>query len=438
MVPATHLLRKHDIEYRCNAADIHTIVACGDEDIIRNVEAAYPNCPSLKNLVSIGKIIPEGWNDFHQGIATATPFVRPTRNDNADTMLMYFTSGTTGEPKMVCHDFTYPLGHIITGSYWHNLGEDSLHLTLSDTGWGKAAWGKLYGQWIAGATVFVYDYEGRFPPADILRTIEKHRITSFCAPPTVFRFLIKEDVASYDISSLHYCTVAGEALNPSVFDEWYRLTGIRLMEGYGQTETTLSVGTYPWCNPKPGSMGMRGPQYHVEIMDGAGNILGANEEGEIVIRTDHGKPLGLFKEYYRDEQLTSSANYNGWYHTGDIARRDADGYFWFVGRTDDVIKSSGYRIGPFEVESALMKHHAVLECAITGVPDEIRGQVVKATIVLTEEYRDHANEQLIKDIQAYVKEATAPYKSPRVVEFVTELPKTISGKIKHFEIRQQK
>lgn len=438
VVPATHLLRKHDIEYRCNAADIHTIVACGDEDIIRNVEAAYPNCPTLKNLVSIGKIIPEGWSDFHQGIATAAPFVRPTKNDNTDTMLMYFTSGTTGEPKMVCHDFTYPLGHIITGSYWHNLSEDSLHLTLSDTGWGKAAWGKLYGQWIAGATVFVYDYEGRFPPADILRTIEKHRITSFCAPPTVFRFLIKEDIASYDISSLRYCTVAGEALNPSVFDEWYRLTGIRLMEGYGQTETTLSVGTYPWCNPKPGSMGVRGPQFHVEIMDGTGNILGTDEEGEIVIRTAHGKPLGLFKEYYRDEPLTSSANYNGWYHTGDIARRDADGYFWFVGRTDDVIKSSGYRIGPFEVESALMKHPAVLECAITGVPDEIRGQVVKATIVLTEEYRDRANEQLIKDIQAYVKEATAPYKYPRVVEFVTELPKTISGKIKHFEIRQQK
>ncbi len=438
VVPATHLLRKHDIEYRCNAADIHTIVACGDEDIIRNVEAAYPNCPTLKNLVSIGKIIPEGWSDFHQGIATAAPFVRPTKNDYTDTMLMYFTSGTTGEPKMVCHDFTYPLGHIITGSYWHNLSEDSLHLTLSDTGWGKAAWGKLYGQWIAGATVFVYDYEGRFPPADILRTIEKHRITSFCAPPTVFRFLIKEDVASYDISSLRYCTVAGEALNPSVFDEWYRLTGIRLMEGYGQTETTLSVGTYPWCNPRPGSMGVRGPQFHVEIMDGTGNILGSDEEGEIVIRTAHGKPLGLFKEYYRDEQLTSSANYNGWYHTGDIARRDADGYFWFVGRTDDVIKSSGYRIGPFEVESALMKHPAVLECAITGVPDEIRGQVVKATIVLTEEYRDRANEQLIKDIQAYVKEATAPYKYPRVVEFVTELPKTISGKIKHFEIRQQK
>ncbi len=438
VVPATHLLRKHDIEYRCNAADIHTIVACGDKDIIRNVEAAKPYCRTLKNLVSIGKIIPDGWKDFQEGIAHAAPFVKPERNDSTDTMLMYFTSGTTGEPKMVCHDFTYPLGHIITGSYWHNLNEDSLHLTLSDTGWGKAAWGKLYGQWIAGAMVFVYDYEGRFPPADILRTIEKHRITSFCAPPTVFRFLIKEDVSSYDISSLRYCTVAGEALNPSVFDEWFHLTGIRLMEGYGQTETTLSIGTYPWCTPKPGSMGVRGPQYHVEIMDNEGRLLGADQEGEIVICTKKKKPLGLFKEYYRDARLTVSANYNGWYHTGDIAYRDRDGYFWFVGRTDDVIKSSGYRIGPFEVESALMQHPSVLECAITGVPDEIRGQVVKATIVLTEEYRDKDPKELIKEIQAYVKEATAPYKYPRVVEFVDELPKTISGKIKHFEIRQRK
>lgn len=436
-VPATHLLRKHDIEYRCNAASIHTIVACGDKDIIRNVEAAKTYCPTLKNLVSIGEIIPDGWKDFQQGIAQAAPFTRPERNNSTDTMLMYFTSGTTGEPKMVCHDFTYPLGHIITGSYWHNLSEDSLHLTLSDTGWGKAAWGKLYGQWIAGATVFVYDYEGRFPPADILRTIEKYRITSFCAPPTVFRFLIKEDVSSYDISSLRYCTVAGEALNPSVFDEWYRLTGIRLMEGYGQTETTLSIGTYPWCTPKPGSMGVRGPQYHVEIMDNEGRLLGTDQEGEIVICTKKRKPLGLFKEYYRDTELTASANYNGWYHTGDIAYRDRDGYFWFVGRTDDVIKSSGYRIGPFEVENALMQHPSVLECAITGVPDEIRGQVVKATIVLTEEYRGKDPKELIKEIQAYVKETTAPYKYPRVVEFVDELPKTISGKIKHFEIRNR-
>lgn len=438
VVPATHLLRKHDIEYRCNAANIHTIVACGDNDIIHNVEAALPQCPTLKNLVSVGKNIPDGWEDFHKGIAQASPFVRTEKNDNNDTMLMYFTSGTTGEPKMVCHDFTYPLGHIITSSYWHNLNEDSLHLTLSDTGWGKAVWGKLYGQWIAGATVFVYDYEGKFPPADILRTIERHRITSFCAPPTVFRFLIKEDITKYDISSLRYCTVAGEALNPNVYDEWLRLTGIHLMEGYGQTETTLSIGTYPWCKPKPGSMGIRGPQYHIELMDKEGNILGDEEEGEIVICTAGNKPIGLFKEYYHNTKLTQSVNYDGWYHTGDIARRDTDGYYWFVGRTDDVIKSSGYRIGPFEVESALMLHPAVLECAITGVPDEIRGQVVKATIVLTEAYRDKADDKLIKEIQQHVKETTAPYKYPRVVEFVEELPKTISGKIKHFEIRKKK
>ncbi len=438
VVPATHLLRKHDIEYRCNAAGIHTIIACGDSDVVHNVEAALPHCPTLKNLVSIGENVPDGWLDFHKGIDRSAPFVRPTwRNENTDIMLMYFTSGTTGAPKMVCHNFTYPLGHIITALCWHRLDEESLHLTLSDTGWGKAAWGKLYGQWIVGATVFVYDYEGKFPPSDILRTIERHRITSFCAPPTVFRFLIKEDIASYDISSLRYCTVAGEALNPSVFAEWKRLTGISLMEGYGQTETTLTIGTYPWCAPKPGSMGVEGPQYHVALMDKEGHILGNDEEGEIVIRTSGGRPLGLFKEYYNNPGLTASADHDGWHHTGDIAYRDRDGYYWFVGRTDDVIKSSGYRIGPFEVESALMQHPAVLECAVTGVPDEIRGQVVKATIVLSEEYRDQAGEKLKKEIQYHVKEATAPYKYPRVVEFVDELPKTISGKIKHYEIRNQ-
>ena len=437
VVPATHLLRAHDIEYRCNAAKIKAIVACGDNDIINNVEEARPYCPTLKHCISIGPDVPYGWRDFHEGISKAMPFVRIAENDNTDTMLMYFTSGTTGNPKMVCHDFTYPLGHIITAAAWHNLYEESLHLTLSDTGWGKAVWGKLYGQWIVGATVFVYDYEGKFPPADILRTIEKHRITSFCAPPTVFRFLIKEDVEKFDISSLRYCTVAGEALNPSVFDRWKRLTGISLMEGYGQTETTLSIGTYPWCKPKPGSMGVCGPQYHVELMDKEGRILGHDEEGEIVICTSGTKPLGLFKEYYRNEELTSQANHDGWYHTGDIAYRDRDGYYWFVGRTDDVIKSSGYRIGPFEVESALMQHPAVMECAVTGVPDEIRGQVVKATIVLTEAYLDRAGIDLIKDIQNHVKKTTAPYKYPRVVEFVEELPKTISGKIRHCEIRNR-
>ena len=339
VVPATHLLRAHDIEYRCNAAKIKAIVACGDKDVIDNVEEARPYCHTLKHCVSIGPDVPYGWKDFHEGINKAMPFVRISENENGDTMLMYFTSGTTGNPKMVCHDFTYPLGHIITAACWHNLYEESLHLTLSDTGWGKAAWGKLYGQWIVGATVFVYDYEGKFPPADILRIIEKHRITSFCAPPTVFRFLIKEDVEKYDISSLRYCTVAGEALNSSVYDRWKRLTGISLMEGYGQTETTLSIATYPWCKPKPGSMGVCGPQYHVELMDRDGRILGHDEEGEIVISTSGAKPLGLFKEYYNNEELTAQANQDGWYHTGDIAYRDRDGYYWFVGRTDDVIKS---------------------------------------------------------------------------------------------------
>ena len=437
VIPATHLLRKHDIEYRCHAAGIKAVVACADDDIVHNVEAALPCCPTLQHCIAVGKDTPDGWHDFHRGIAEALPFVRPEKNENSDTMLMYFTSGTTGNPKMVCHDFTYPLGHIITAFCWHNLHEESLHLTLSDTGWGKAAWGKLYGQWIVGATVFVYDYEGKFPPADILRTIERHRITSFCAPPTVFRFLIKEDVAKYDISSLRYCTVAGEALNPSVYNEWKRLTGIGLMEGYGQTETTLSIATYPWCRPKPGSMGVQGPQYRVALMDREGRIVGDDEEGEIVISTSEGKPLGLFKEYYNNEELYAVTNHNGWYHTGDIAYRDRDGYYWFVGRTDDVIKSSGYRIGPFEVESALMQHPAVMECAVTGVPDEIRGQLVKATIVLAEDYRDRAGIDLIKEIQAHVKETTAPYKYPRVVEFVDELPKTISGKIRHCEIRNR-
>ena len=437
VVPATHLLRAHDIEYRCNAAGIKAIVACGDEDIIQNVEAARPYSPSLKHCISIGPNVPYGWLDFHEGVNTPRAFVVPEKNNNDDTMLIYFTSGTTGNPKMVCHDFTYPLGHIITAACWHNLYEESLHLTLSDTGWGKAAWGKLYGQWIVGATVFVYDYEGRFPPADILRTIEKYRITSFCAPPTVFRFLIKEDVEKYDISSLRYCTVAGEALNPNVFERWKRLTGISLMEGYGQTETTLSIGTYPWCKPKPGSMGVRGPQYHVELMDKEGRILGDDEEGEIVICASGDKPLGMFKGYHRNAELTAASNYNGWYHTGDVAYRDRDGYYWYVGRMDDVIKSSGYRIGPFEVESALMKHPAVLECAVTGVPDEIRGQVVKATIVLNEAWKEKKGDALVKELQEHVKTHTAPYKYPRIIDFVDELPKTISGKIRRVEIRNK-
>ena len=435
VIPATHLLTEKDIIYRCKMAGIKAIVATGDKVVIDHIGKAMPDCPSLKTVISTGPIVPEGWLDFNQEFEKAAPFVRPQcPNTNDDVSLLYFTSGTTGEPKMVAHDFTYPLGHIITGSFWHNLHEESLHLTLADTGWGKAVWGKLYGQWIAGANVFVYDFE-KFEPVDVLEMISRHHITSFCAPPTVFRFLIREDLTKYNISSLKYCTIAGEALNPKVYEEWYRLTGIKLMEGFGQTETTLTIATYPWLEPKPGSMGKKGPVYDVDLLTADGRWAEDGEQGEIVVRTNGVKPLGLFKEYLHDPELTRQAYHDGIYHTGDVAWRDEDGYLWFVGRTDDVIKSSGYRIGPFEVESALMTHPAVVECAITGVPDEIRGQVVKATIVLAKDYVNRAGQELIKEIQDHVKRVTAPYKYPRIVEFVKELPKTISGKIRRVAIR---
>jgi len=436
-IPATHLLTKKDIVYRCNAADIKAIVAAGEEVIINHIQDAVPECPSLKHLISIGPDIPENFHDFLKEIAKAKHFVRPEHvNVNSDTMLMYFTSGTTGEPKMVIHDFTYPLGHIVTGSIWHHLDENSLHLTIADTGWGKAVWGKLYGQMIAGANVFVYDHE-KFTPGDILQRIHDYHITSLCAPPTIYRFLIKEDISKYDLSSLKYCTTAGEALNSAVYDTFKKLLGIRLMEGFGQTETTLTLGTFPWMEPKPGSMGVPNPQYDIDLLTPDGRSAEDGEQGQIVIRTDRGKPLGLFKEYYRNPELTKEAWHDGIYYTGDVAWRDQDGYYWFVGRADDVIKSSGYRIGPFEVESALMTHPAVVECAITGVPDEIRGQVVKATIVLAKNYKNRAGNALKKELQDHVKRVTAPYKYPRVVEFVDELPKTISGKIRRVEIRDK-
>ena len=435
-IPATHLLTKKDIVYRCNAASIKMIVAAGDDVVLQHIIDAMSESPTVERLVSTGPHIPDGFEDFHQGIDHAAPFVRPAHvNTNDDISLMYFTSGTTGEPKMVAHDFTYPLGHIATGSFWHNLHEDSLHLTIADTGWGKAVWGKLYGQMIAGANVFVYDHE-KFTPADILEKIHEYHITSLCAPPTIYRFLIREDLTKYDLSSLEYCTTAGEALNSAVYDTFKRLTGIRLMEGFGQTETTLTLATFPWMEPKPGSMGVPNPQYHIGLLTPDGRPAEDGEQGQIVVYTDQGKPLGLFKEYYRNEQLTREAWHDGIYYTGDVAWRDEDGYYWFVGRADDVIKSSGYRIGPFEVESALMTHPAVVECAITGVPDEIRGQVVKATIVLAKDYKDRAGDALVKELQNHVKRVTAPYKYPRVIEFVDELPKTISGKIRRVEIRQ--
>ena len=434
-IPATHLLTRKDVVYRCNMAGIKAIVAAGEPVITGHIAAAMPESPTTKLLISVGPEVPEGFLDFHEGIRHAAPFVRPQHvNTNDDIMLMYFTSGTTGEPKMVAHDFTYPLGHISTGCFWHNLHEGSLHLTIADTGWAKAAWGKLYGQWLAGANIFVYDHE-KFTPADILRKIGQYRITSLCAPPTIYRFLIRADLSKYDLSSLEYCTTAGEALNGAVYDTFKRLTGVRLMEGFGQTETTLTLATFPWMEPKPGSMGVPNPQYDIDLLTPDGRSAEDGEQGQIVIRTDRGKPLGLFKEYYLNDGMMHEVWHDGVYYTGDVAWRDEDGYFWFVGRADDVIKSSGYRIGPFEVESALMTHPAVVECAITGVPDEIRGQVVKATIILGDKYRPRAGEELIRELQDHVKQITAPYKYPRIIEFVDELPKTISGKIRRKAIR---
>ena len=434
-IPATHLLTRKDVVYRCNMAGIKAIVAAGEPVITGHIAAAMPESPTTRLLISVGPEVPEGFLDFHEGIRHAAPFVRPQHvNTNDDIMLMYFTSGTTGEPKMVAHDFTYPLGHISTGCFWHSLHEGSLHLTIADTGWAKAAWGKLYGQWLAGANIFVYDHE-KFTPADILRKIGQYRITSLCAPPTIYRFLIREDLSKYDLSSLEYCTTAGEALNGAVYDTFKRLTGVRLMEGFGQTETTLTLATFPWMEPKPGSMGVPNPQYDIDLLTPDGRSAEDGEQGQIVIRTDRGKPLGLFKEYYLNDGMMHEVWHDGVYYTGDVAWRDEDGYFWFVGRADDVIKSSGYRIGPFEVESALMTHPAVVECAITGVPDEIRGQVVKATIILGDKYRPRAGEELIRELQDHVKQITAPYKYPRIIEFVDELPKTISGKIRRKAIR---
>ncbi|MDH6309629.1 acetyl-CoA synthetase [Dysgonomonas sp. PFB1-18] len=436
-IPATHLLTKKDIVYRNNAADIKAIVSVNDEIVIQHVNDAMAESPSVKYRIMCGDVTPEGWLNFDQGIKDANPFTRPQHvNNNNDISLLYFTSGTTGEPKMVIHNFAYPLGHIVTAKYWHNLNEDSLHLTVADTGWAKAVWGKLYGQWIAGAAVMVYDHE-KFTPHAMLQVIQDYHVTSFCAPPTVFRFMIREDLSQFDLSSLKYATTAGEALNPSVFNAFYEATGIKMMEAFGQTETTPTIITFPWMEPKPGSMGVPNPAYDMDLIAADGRSVEDGEVGEVVIKTDRWMPLGLFMGYYRDEALTKQVYHDNVYHTGDMAWRDESGYYWFVGRSDDVIKSSGYRIGPFEVESALMTHPAVVECAVTGVPDEIRGQVVKATIVLAASYKNRADDHLKHEIQNHVKQVTAPYKYPRIIEFVDELPKTISGKIKRAEIRKQ-
>ena len=437
-IPATHMLTSHDIVYRNNAASVKAIICVGEPYVLGEVQKAMPESPTVDVLVSIGPDVPEGFHDWHAEIGKAPAFRRPRFvNANGDTMILYFTSGTTGEPKMVAHDFLYAIGHLTTGVFWHNLTPDSIHLTVADTGWGKAVWGKFYGQWFAGACVFVFDHE-KFTAEKILRQMEKYRITSFCAPPTVYRFLVREDFSRYDLSALRYCTTAGEALNAAVYEKFFQLTGIRLMEGFGQTETTMTLGTFPWMKPKPGSMGKPNAQYEIALLRPDLTLCEDGEKGEIAVRLNEGhKAIGLFKEYYRDSNITFEACHDGYYFTGDMAWRDKDGYYWFEGRADDVIKSSGYRIGPFEVESALMTHPAVVECAITGVPDETRGMVVKATVVLGKEWKDKAGDALVLELQNHVKHVTAPYKYPRIIEFVDELPKTISGKIRRVEIREK-
>ena len=437
-IPASQLLTAKDIVYRCQSADIKAIIALGEDPITTHINRALPDCPSLQYLVSVGPAVPQGWVNYHKAVSQAPAFVRPDWDiTNADNMLLYFTSGTAGQPKMVVHSYDYPMCHFLT-SIWQNLDETSLSLTMSDTSWAMAIWGSFYPQMLAGAAICVYDVQGKFDAKGLLSLMQKERVTNFFAAPTVYRFMMHEDMESYDISALRWCNIAGEAMYPSFYEEWQRRTGISLRECYGQTESALIIGTLPWCEPHPGSMGVDNPQYKLRIVDKDGNECPVGVPGQMVICCDGDRhPIGLLRGYYRSPELTAKAFRNGMYYTGDVVYRDADGYYWFESRADDVIKSSGYRIGPFEVESALITHPAVSECAITGVPDEIRGQIVKASIVLASDYKDHANDVLKRELQQHVKETTAPYKYPRVIEFVSELPKTINGKLRRVEIREK-
>lgn len=433
-VPSPALLTVKDIVYRVRFASIKAAIV--DTDVQPVMDEARADCPSLGILVAAGlEEDRDGWKSFAAATREA-PASFPRAADAAgggDPSIIFFSSGTTGHPKMVQHDFHYALGHLTTGLYWHDIEPGGLHLTLADTGWGKAVWGKFYGQWLAGGVVFVWDFRGKFDPARLLRVLSEYRVTSFCAPPTVYRFLIREDLAGHDLSALRHCTTAGELLNESVFAEWREKLGLPIYEGYGQTETALQIATFPFMEPKPGSIGKPCPGWDIALLDEHGEACPPGVEGEICIRIDSGRPAGLFSCYLHDEAKTASVTSGGYYHTGDKAWMDEDGYFWFLGRIDDLIKSSGYRIGPFEVESALVSHPAVVEAAVTGVPDPDRGQAVKATIVLAQGYAPSA--ELTKELQTHVKKVTAPYKYPRVIAYVPELPKTISGKIKRAEIR---
>lgn len=436
VIPATNQLVQHDFTYRFKAADVKAIVCTAEGDVAHQVDLAIEECGmNIRKMIVKGER--DGWFNFDDGIKGCSDvFERPTDPEELscghETNLMYFTSGTTGYPKIAAHSHLYALGHFVTARYWHNVDPNGIHFTISDTGWGKALWGKLYGQWLSETCIFVYDFE-RFHADKILPMFKKYGITTFCAPPTMFRFFIKEDLSKYDLSSIKYATVAGEALNPEVYNQFLKATGVKLMEGFGQTETTLVIGNFVGMVARPGSMGKPNVQYDVDIVDSEGNSVKAGETGEIVIRTDKNTPPGLFLGYYKDEEKTKEAWCDGIYHTGDTAYKDEDGYYWYVGRVDDVIKSSGYRIGPFEIESVIMELPYVLECGVSAAPDPIRGQVVKASIVLVK--GTEGTEELKKEIQEYVKKHTAPYKYPRIVEFRDELPKTISGKIRRVELK---
>ncbi len=434
-IPGTNQLQAKDLVYRFQMAKVRMVVCTGLGDIASHVEEACDEYDGLK-VMAMANGKREGWLDFDSGLDNAPLFIKPEGDAYAgsnDILLLYFTSGTTGMPKMVVHDHTYPIAHLVTARYWQKVEPDGLHLTVSETGWAKSVWGKLYGQWIMEAGIFVYDMD-RFVPDALLRKISHYKVTTFCAPPTIYRFLIKEDLSKYDTSSLKHCTIAGEALNPEVYDQFLKATGLELKEGFGQTETTLSAATFYWMPTKPGSMGPASAAYDVRLLNEDGTPASPGTVGEITIRTGNTKVTGMFLGYLDNPELTSSVWSDGIYHTGDTAWQDEDGYLWYVGRMDDIIKSSGYRIGPFEVESVLMEHPSVLECAVTGAPDPVRGCVIKATVVLARGYEP--SDELRTELQEYVKTHTAPYKYPRILEFVPGLPKTISGKIMRKDIRQ--
>ena len=426
-IPAPNQLQEHDLDYRFNAAGVKAIICTADGDVSNQVDLAAKNCPTLEHKIIVNGN-KEGWRNFDDEMALFSSHYDRTEDapGGDDLMLMFFTSGTTGYPKIAAHNYKYALGHFHTAKYWHNVDPEGLHFTISDTGWAKSMWGKLYGQWLCEAATFVYDFD-RFDAADILPMFEKYKITTFCAPPTMLRMMIKQDISKYDFSSVKHMTTAGEALNPEVYRQFEKATGLQILEGFGQTESTMIIGNMTGADHKIGSMGKPAPIYDVKLVDSDGNEVPVGENGEIVVNVSNGAPCGLFTGYYNDEEKTKEVWHDGYYHTGDVAWRDEDGFYWYVGRADDVIKSSGYRIGPFEIESVIMELPYVLECGVSAAPDEVRGQVVKASIVLVK--GTEPTDELKKEIQDYVKKHTAPYKYPRIVEFKDELPKTISGKI---------